>query len=175
MLYYFKKGKDIPERHTEDLCSVGEGCVPGPACQSGSQTVLERGRLLTPRGLPGPGTDPASPARPGGSFTTEPPGTKVMCTWRKWGPPWRALSGKPSDRFQQALLPVRPLNTEQKRLESVDRKHIIFHQETQDRVFPRWAGKNCHSLVGSSDSPAVLTRHGTLGIPLMLVLTKFSL
>ena len=66
MLYYFKKGKNITETHTKDLCSVGEGSVTDPTCPSGLQRVLEEGPLLTPGDLPGPGTVSVSPALAGG-------------------------------------------------------------------------------------------------------------
>ena len=52
----------------------------------------------------------------------------------------------------------------EKHQELVNRKCIIFHQDTT-RPCVWWPGKNFYSLAGSSDSSAIFTRYCTFGIP----------
>lgn len=94
----------------------------------------EAGSLLTP------GVflvrDPASPARAGGSLTTEPPRDEGDVHEGGRGLPYRLCLESQATDSSKHCFPVRPLNTEQKRLESVDRKHIIFHRKPRTRVSP---------------------------------------
>ena len=58
--------------------------------------------------------------------------------------------GKPSNWFQQVLIPVRPVESSNgwKASELVNRKCILFHQHNANWVFLWWPGKNCYSLAG---------------------------
>ena len=64
---------------------------------------------------------------------------------------------------------------DEKHLELVNRKHILFHQDsTRTACFFDDQAKTVTAWLGSSDSSAVFTRHCTFGFPFISVFTKFS-
>ena len=63
----------------------------------------------------------------------------------------------------------------EKRQESVNRKHIIFHQgNTSLHASLMARQKLLTACLGSSDSSAIFTRHCIFKFPFISVFTKFS-
>ena len=63
---------------------------------------------------------------------------------------------------------------DEKRLELVNRKRIIFHQDNARPRFFDDQAKTVRAWPRSSDSSGVFTRHCTFGFPFISVFTKFS-
>ena len=64
---------------------------------------------------------------------------------------------------------------DEKHPESVNRKHVIFHQDNaKNACFFDDQAKTVTAWLGSSDSSTVFTRHCTFGFPFISVFTKFS-
>lgn len=68
------------ESWTRPACAPTDRSPPGPSVQGAFSRLAHCGGvpLATPRGLPAPGTDPASPALAVGFFTILPPGKPLI-------------------------------------------------------------------------------------------------
>ena len=63
----------------------------------------------------------------------------------------------------------------EKHLELVNRKCIIFHQDNEDPLLLWWPTKSVTAWLGSSESSAVFTRHYTFGFSIYFGLYKILL
>ena len=165
-------------KHT-DLCSVVEGAVTDATRHSGWQRALQWGAPSHSRNLSGPGTESMSPALAGGFFTTRNEGdvsymvgvegsgreSSLMSSfWKtKWLIPTSTAPGQTTERWTK----VSGIS-QQKTRNFPSGKH-------RTTCFSDDQAKTVTAGLGSSDSSAMVTRHSTFGIPLILVFTKFSL